>query len=493
MLVVIGAQGISRLPVLPTSLPARRLLMVALALGAGLRLWAATDDGIYWPDEIYQSFEPAHRLVYGYGMRAWEFIEGARNWSFAFLVAVLLKLSWVFGLSAPSQYILVVKGFFALAGTAAALGVYRLACTFNAAETFAAAAAAAFALAAPVIYFAPRAMAENGLAACAVWGLALVLDEKVPRKQLFTGAGLLGLGVLFRLQGAVYCAGALGWLLWRRQFTRARDAALVLLVFALLFGLTDAIAWHDAPGAKYGGWFHSAFKYWEFNITKNAGAGWGTSPWSYYFQFTYQAMPALSVVAAVGALASLRKALAGWICAGLFLALHVYVAHKELRFVVPLWPVFFALAGAGFCALPSPGLRRAGTAALLAAALFSAANIRALTMGDLGAYADRPQSSAWDDYGPVNRLMLAASKQPDVCGLRVDVAHLAWTGGITYLHHNAPLYHLGQPDHRLGFFNYVITREGSGLPEVAKEGGLALAKLPIASCTPDPGYTWRLP
>src|SRR3954447_8881518 len=57
---------------------ARGLLLGALALGATLRVYLAlTDDGLYWPDEIYQSLEPAHRLVFGYGLVAWEFIDGA--------------------------------------------------------------------------------------------------------------------------------------------------------------------------------------------------------------------------------------------------------------------------------------------------------------------------------------------------------------------------------------------------------------------------------
>lgn len=478
---------------MPTSLPARRLLFVSLALGAGLRLWAAGDHGIYWPDEIYQSFEPAHRLVYGYGMQAWEFIDGARNWSLAFLVAVLLKLGWAFGLAAPAQYILLVKGFFALAGAGAALGVYRLGRSLGAEELPSAAASAAFSLAAPVIYFAPRAMSENALALCAVWGLALVLDEKATRRQVLVGAACLGLGVLFRLQGAVYCAAVLGWLLWKRQWPRAREVGLVLGGFALLFGLTDALAWHDVPGTRFGGWFHSAFKYWEANVTRNISAGWGTSPWPFYFQFTYRSMPALAVLLGVGALLAVRRALAVWIPAALFLAIHLYVGHKELRFIVPLWPLVFALCAAGFSALPGPQVRKGALVALLAAGVFSAANLKALTMGDLGAYADRPQSSAWDDFGPVNRLLLAASKQPDVCGLRIDVAHLAWTGGSTYLHHRAPLYHLGQPHHATGYFNYVITRPGSGLTPVASDSGLELVKLPLAGCTPDPGYTWRLP
>src|SRR4051812_12748598 len=61
---------------------ARVGLWVALGAGAALRIWLAWhDDGIYWPDEIYQSLEPAHRLVFGYGIVAWEFVEGARNWA----------------------------------------------------------------------------------------------------------------------------------------------------------------------------------------------------------------------------------------------------------------------------------------------------------------------------------------------------------------------------------------------------------------------------
>lgn len=477
---------------MPKSLHAR-LLVIALALGGALRLWAAADDGIYWPDEIYQSFEPAHRLVYGYGMQAWEFIEGARNWSFPFLVAALLKLGWVFGLTAPAQYVFGVKAFFALLGVAAALGVYRLARALEADALDAAAVAAAFALAAPVIYFAPRAMAENALAACAVWGLALTLQQGAPRRAFLAGGALLGLGVLFRLQGAVYCAAVLGWLAARRDWAKARDLALVLVAFALLFGLTDKLAWAEAPGARYGGWFHSAFKYWEFNITKNAGAGWGTAPWTYYFQYTYRSMPLLAVVVGVGALASARHALRVWVPAALFLGLHLYVAHKELRFIVPVWPLAFALCGVGLGKLPLPGLRRLALAALAVGALFSAANGRALTMGDLGAYSDRPQSPAWDDFGPVNRLLLAASKQEDLCGLRIDAAHLAWTGGHTYLHRNAPLYHLGQPSPGTGYFNYVITRAGSGLPARAADSGLELVRLPVDACNTDHGYTWRLP
>ena len=78
------------------SATARLVLWAALIAGLGCRLYVAlTDHGIYWPDEIHQSLEPAHRLVFGYGFIAWEFAAGARNWAFPGFVAALMKTSAV--------------------------------------------------------------------------------------------------------------------------------------------------------------------------------------------------------------------------------------------------------------------------------------------------------------------------------------------------------------------------------------------------------------
>ena len=125
------------------------------------------------------------------------------------------------------------------------------------------------------------------------------------------------------------------------------------------------------------------------------------------------------------------------------------------------------------------------------AVLISAWNHKALTMGDVGSYPERAASSAWDDFGYINRLLLTASRERDLCGLRIDAAHLAWTGGITYLHTKAPLYMPGFPQ-QYGYFNYAIVRQGSGAQVLASESGWDLVKLG-ATCTPDPGYTWKLP
>lgn len=494
---------------LPKSLPARVVLGLALLVGLVLRLAIVFggDEGIVWPDEVYQSFEPAHRLVFGHGLVPWEFIEGARNWALPGFVAFWLKLCAVFGGDSPFVYVRVVKLVFAVMSLAAAWGSYRLAMTLGAKASFAAAAAALWALSSLSLYFGHRAMSENAAAATVVWGLALVLDRAASRRVVLVGASLLGLATLFRLQAGVFCVGALAILSARAAleqrtptptpWRRVGEVLLTLSVWAVAFGALDAATWADAPGAKYGGWFHSAVVYLRFNLIEGKAAGWGTSPWDYYLVHLFISMPVVAFVLGMGVVGSLRSAPGVALLVLAFLGLHMAVAHKELRFILPVLPVACALVAVAVSPREpgeAKGLRsRAMVAGLVLVAGQSAVFGRSLTMGQVGSYPERYASSAWDDFGNVNRLLLAASRQKDLCGLRIDVAHLAWTGGLTYLHTKAPLFPPGV-SHQRGFFNYVITAPGSGAEVIARDKGIELVRLPgVTTCVPYPGYTWRLP
>ncbi len=475
--------------------PPRLTLLASGLLGFALRAHTVfTDDGINWPDEIYQSFEPAHRLVFGYGLQAWEYLEGARHWATPAFVAGWLWLCRLVGADAPATYIHLVKLVFSALSLLAAGGTYRLARTFGAQALPASLAAATWSLCALALYFSPRAMSENLAAVALVWGLALVFDEAAGRRGRLLGSGLLGLSVLFRLQSGVVCAVVLGVFAFRAWRTGAwrpfREVLAALGVSALLFGATDALAWHGLPGAKLGGAFHSAFVYWRVNIVENRGASWGTSGADYYFRHLFLTMPGVTLALLAGLLLSARRAWALVAVLVGFFALHFAVPHKELRFLVPIMPAACAFIALGLTRLP-PSLTRLGVAGVAVAVGISAATAGALTMGDVGSYPERKQSSAWDDFGPINRLLLAAHAREDLCGLRVD-AHLAWVGGSTYLHRPAPLYMPRTPV-QTGHFNYVLTHPGSGAEVVAREGNWELVRLPRQDCTPDPGYSWRLP
>jgi hypothetical protein len=323
-------------------------------------------------------------------------------------------------------------------------------------------------------------MSENASALTVVLGLWLVVEDGT-RVRRAVGYSLLGASVLLRLQSGLFCVAALLWLLIRRQWRKAGEAFAVLCGWAFLFGLLDKLTWN--------GWFHSAFKYLEFNLLKGGGAAWGTAGFGYYFGVLWSSMPALAVLLAVGGLLSVRKAPLVFGATLAFLAAHIFIPHKELRFLVPILPLFFALAAVGFSVVP----KRVMLGALVALSLVtcvSALRMGTLTMGDIGAYPERPTSGAWDDYGPINRLLEVAGRRSDVCGLVVP-AHLAWVGGYSYFHKNVPLYMPNHPP-QYRHYNYAIVPIQPGPTPVATDGPYELAKI-SESCEPDPSFSWRLP
>jgi hypothetical protein len=157
-------------------------------------------------------------------------------------------------------------------------------------------------------------------------------------------------------------------------------------------------------------------------------------------------------------------------------------------------PIVAALAAVGLAQLPELA-QKAAMALVFGAALYSGARFHELTFGQLGQYEDlRPNSSAYDDFGVVNRLLLAAHEQRDLCGLKIELAHISWTGGYTYLHRPVPLYSSFQAGRESGFFNYAITYPQPGVGQVvATEAGLALVRLHPGGCVKDPSYSPRLP
>src|SRR5690554_2662704 len=123
------------------------LSVLAVLVGAGvwMRLyWGLGAHGVYHPDEIYQAIEPAHRLIYGFGLQAWEWEFGARNWSLPAMLAGVLGAARVVGLDKPETYLDVMRVFISCLFSTSAFAVYRLARQFKASRLLAVGAAAIF-------------------------------------------------------------------------------------------------------------------------------------------------------------------------------------------------------------------------------------------------------------------------------------------------------------------------------------------------------------
>jgi len=465
------------------------ILLAALAAGAALRSWLAlTDQGIAWPDEIYQSLEPAHRLVWGRGWVPLEFREGLRTWALPGLVAGVLELFRGAGLSRPALYVPAAKLVFALVGVLTAWATARLARRMGAAPLESAAAGALWALAAPAIYFAPRGLSEPLSALPVTLGLAWALPRDASGRARVLGASLLGFAVLLRLQDSLLCAALVGAWLARRRWREAAEVTAVLLGWALLLGLLDRLTW--------GSWFHSPVAYWRYNWVQGRGALFGASPPGYYLRALWTSMAVVSAVLVPAVLLGARRAPALAAAVLVFLAVHSAIPHKELRFILPVLPAAMALAGVGLTAAGTRVDRRFPVGLALLAAVVSGARFHTLTFGQLGAYdGQRDAVSAYDDFGPVNRLLLVASELPALCGLKVEATHIAWAGGYTYFHRDAPMYsHLGPP-RGARHYNVVLTVPSAVPPQtvVARDGPVVLARLFDGPCLPDPAYRSDLP
>lgn len=470
------------------------MLAALLIAAAAVRVWLGWDEvGIYWPDEIYQSVEPAQRLAFGYGLRAWEFIDGARNWTFPALIAVVLKVADAFGADAPEQYLRLLRMLFSGLGVLTAWGVYRLALVYRAPPALALAGAALFAFSAVSLYFSHRAMAEVASMPLLVWGFVLLLGEHRSQRTLWliVGASLLGLSALIRLQNGLFCIGALATMLGRRQWRESACVFVVLCAWAFALGFIDKLTW--------GAWFQSAIRYIAFNVVEGRAAEWGVAPFSYYGRVALTAMPGPALVLLVTMPFALVRAAGPVLTCVAFVLLLAITPHKEFRFVVPVLPLMFAMAAVGAAVLAEMVRTRMVTTVLAMAltivAVHSGLRAPALTFGELGVLDKRGNLSAWGYSGAVNRLLLAAHRQADLCGLKVEAVHMAWAGGQSYFHRPVNLYAHNGPPREAGLFNYVIASPlAAGVAQVvAADEPYVLARLPNGTCLPDPHYSDRLP
>jgi len=353
------------------------------------------------------------------------------------------------------------------------------------------------ALTAPMIYFAPRGLSEGPSSAIVVCGFALALWPTAGRGRRLIGASLIGLSVLLRLQNGLFAVGLVALFAGRRQWRKAIEAAATLAVWALALGGLDKVTW--------GGWFESVVNYVAFNLDPVKTAIFEKPPADYYVLvlFTAMALPVVAFlcVAPFGAMRAPGIAL----IALAFIGVHSAIAHKEFRFILPAIPLVGSVAALGlqhFLDDPpdSKWVPRAIVAGFVACGLVSAATFHTLTLRDIGQSQPRslvdhsgqvtlvsPDSSAYDQPGAINRLLLRAHDQADLCGLRIEPFDLVQSGGYSYLHRLVPLYgSFQQPDP--AFYNYAVVFGAPTLGDViGTEDGFSLVRT-RPSCTRDPAF-----
>ncbi|HEU4577093.1 MAG TPA: hypothetical protein VFS67_02490 [Polyangiaceae bacterium] len=459
---------------------------------SALRLWlAVTDHSIYWPDEIYQSLEQAHRLAFGNGFIPWEFRDGARSWLLPGLIAGVWRVAAALGVHSSLTLVELARGLTVL-GSAASLWLSARLCARLSSPRAGFIAVLVLAVLPASVVFGYRTLSES-LSAPLVVLAALALLDGIPRRTC-AAAVCIALATLLRYQNALF---GLVFLLWLGGERRRRD---VILYFAT--GVATLLAGGLLDWATWGRPFHSLIAYVDFNLLRGGASTFGVEPFWYYAKTLWDGTgPAVLIFGALAVLGGMRIPGLGMAVLSSLLA-HSVIPHKELRFIVPALPLACVLVGLGADYL----LHRAGRYArwcwvgLGASTLATALALPHLDYRHMGQYLDTPRGSrsVWHSDQEANLLLASAGEKPDLCGLGVLGLRPAFTGGYTYFHRAEPLiygHHLcgAEPTVNYVIVPYYLADQllPEGYSSVEDRGWLGLFRRP-GGCEPPSGFDTSL-
>lgn len=426
-------------------------------------LAAILAPGIHHPDEIFQSLEQAHRVVFGYGFVPWEFEHGIRSWLLPGAVAAMMRVGLLFG-DGPGAYLTAVQATLSALGAAAATCIFLWA--HRRFGLLPALLGAVFPVFAPeLLYFSPRALTEVVAGHLLVIGLYLILpdDAVVSRRRIVIAGFLLGLCVAIRIQlgPAILVVGL--YAIWRWPLSRTLALVAGGIVAAVLSGLTDWWTW-GTP-------FLSAWQNFRYNIVYRVAEHYGVESWYYYpglLAFVFGG--ALAVIVSLAVIgARLMPILVVLIV--VIVGAHQAIGHKEIRFLYPVMLLIEALAALGLAAtvawlrerlprldLPwQPGRIWLVRGALVCClGLFVAGRI-------VGLIIVPNQGFAWLNGRESIQSALHVSRLPGVCGIGGYGIHWITSTGYVHMHQPVPFHGamtLGDYREALPAFNTILYWRG---------------------------------
>lgn len=434
-------------------------LAVLLGIAFALRLGSfCLLPNVHWPDEIFQAMEPAHRLVFGTGAVAWEWIVGARSWLLPGLIAVPMGVGRLFG-DAPQAINLPVAIVLAAAGCA------PVACAYGWGRRIDGRIGGLLAASVPavwvdLVYLSCHSLAEVAAADCLPVALYLGLPRAgmpAARWRLNGAGALLGLTFAFRFHlGPALALAALG-LCWRGGWPGGRALLAGASVPVLALGLLDWASW-GAP-------FHSiAVNLW-FNLAEGADYA-GRAPAATFIVLPLYLWGAGFVAVLFAAiLGAIRLPLLGVVAIAI-VATYSAFAHKEYRFIYPALVLVSILAGIGSADLlrrwreARPRGLAAGRIPAALAMIFWLAT--AVTIAQSAVY-----RQSWTRERAQIEAFRRVSAQSDLCGLGLYGVRWIVTPGRSGLPPRAALYqtdsaHLAAD---APAFNYILARELAPVPE----------------------------
>ncbi len=415
------------------------IFLIAIALGFRIA-WAILRPNVLYPDEIFETLEPAHRLAFGYGILSWEWMESVRSWVFpGFLAGIMRITAWTGpGSIGYTNSIIVTLSLLSLSTVWFAFAWSRRACGDLAGVV--AAVVCSFHM--TLVYFAPKAFYEVFATNLLLPGLYLgVYGERLPRKyRLFFASMLCGFAACIRLQMVPSVLFALAYFCYPRWRERLPWVIAGLALPVTLFGIVDAVTW-SYP-------WESFVNYVQTNLFGYGKASFETSPWYWYLEILAFLLGPAVLFLWKGSRNS--PFLAAFTL--VFLASHSVIGHKESRFIYPILPLLLTLAAIGAVELVTKGrpfellnpYRKIGLFASATLILLSPVLILlspALTKKS----PIHPDRYSWFDRNGSLPAYEQLSQDRTLCGVGLYQVKSYLSGGYSRLHQNVPIFRIMQP------------------------------------------------
>jgi phosphatidylinositol glycan class B len=413
------------------------------------------------PDEVYQFLEPAYARVHGYGVLAWEWRQGLRNWAAPLVLASVLRVGAWLGLTDPW----VARGLLAIPlwalqawglVAAARLGRRRAGALGGWASVLAVGCLPVF------VVIAGRTLGEALSAALLLVAAEALSREERARRSGLLGGAALGLAFVVRYGSVPALAAAIAWVALRRRWALLGWTAVGLGVALLALGALDWASW--------GSPWHSVRAWFAFNVgSSGAARTFGVEPPGYYWPLLWTQVPKWVWPALLLGLWWLRPRLgAAGAMAGLMLVALVQTAHKEERFLYPVVILLVAEASPAAGALLER-LRRTWQRVVVAAGVLG-----------LTVLADPPST---DLRGDQFRAIVKATRPAEVSGLLIVNEGLWGSGGFFYIGKRIPWLTCDWPQDaafqaamRDPRFNRAVTFEARALAELEANGFRVIAQ-----------------
>ncbi len=437
--------------------PGRRdLVLILMLFVAGLAARISQFDlyTAYWADETHQYLEQAFRILTGFGLIPWEYVDGLRSRVLPLLLAGPMALGHASG-GAEGGILAarLVAALFALSMLPAGWAIGR-----TSSSRHAVAALGAMALWFEIVVWSVHVLTETMSVTALLIAAALLMRSRTPGASAGAGA-MLALSVIFRIQygpAVIVLAGLLlgtAWRGWR----------------ALILGALPIVAASSLIDMAFGQWpFEWVWQNFSHTIFGWRGAAFGHQPPGWYFGTIGSnwlwALP-LILIGLVGAPAAYKPLI--WTAVA-NLAVHMFLGNKEYRYVALTQTLFVLVAAIGWISLierwwPGERARRWSAASVVAAVAVLSFSLAAR------------EPEQWESIreSTMGRLANQAAKDPKVCAIAF-LGDDIWQATRHVMDRQVPLYLFDE--HRLDApngvegpaFNTVIAPAGTSLPDFAQ-------------------------